>query len=127
MVTINCHKCGGEHQAASKRAKYCDPCRTPAEHKNSTANVLARKAEQAAKRELALAREAAKNRKTAETRIIMPFYSDEEELDWLVKEQAREMNSYHVNKVSLVDWERGDLNLVDNSFEEALDEWLEYV
>lgn len=127
MVTINCHKCGGEHQAASKRAKYCDPCRTPAEHKNSTANVLARKAEQAAKRELTLAREAAKNAETAKTRIIMPFYSDEEELDWLVKEQAREMNSYHVNKVSLVDWERGDLNLVDNSFEEALDEWLEYV
>lgn len=127
MVTINCHKCGGEHQATSKRAKYCDPCRTPAEHKNSTANVLARKAEQAAKRELTLAREAAQNRKTAETRIIMPFYSDEEELAWLVKEQAREMNSYHVNKVSLVDWERGDLNLVDNSFEEALDEWLEYV
>lgn len=120
MVTITCIKCEAPHQAASKRAKYCDDCRTPAEHKNSTRNILARKALADEKRAKNLATQAAKNAVTATKRRTMPFFDDAEELDWLIREQESD-DKYgdRVRGVYFTD-EWGD-SIVDNSFEESLD------
>lgn len=120
MVTITCIKCEAPHEAASKRAKYCDSCRTPPEHKNSSRNILARKALAEEKRQTALATQAAKNARTAEKRRTMPFFDDAEELDWLIKEQENDAKyGDRVRGVYFTDEWGG--SIVDNSFEENLD------
>lgn len=121
MVTITCTKCGGPHEAKSKRVKYCDPCRTPAEHKNSTRNILARKAKADEKRERRLREQAAVNAVTATKRRTMPFFDDAEELDWLIKEQQADANSYRVNRIYLDTVNDHDSWARDDSFEESLD------
>lgn len=130
MTTITCTKCGGEAEAKTKKAKYCDPCRTPGEHKNSTANILARKAERDAKQKIALRQQAAKNKVTAEKTRTMPFFDDADELDWLIKEQERDDRATRLSNVYLgaIDWEGHSASiLVDNSFEEGLDALLDRV